>query len=163
MTAPPRVACLEDIKNDPRQGGADKLISFVKENADVIRARNSFAKVCVLLDWDSAAKVAGFTSTFKTSDPFLAMAWDVKEANPNFPLTQNCKGVECFYPDSALKEVMAARSDLFFTNPQGVITVKREEIDTVKQLLNAQVNKGLTDADVQFAKPLIQRLIESLK
>jgi hypothetical protein len=143
----PRVACLEDLKNDSSKGGVETLIAFVKENADVIRARQSFAKVGVLLDWDSAGKVSTFSSTFKSSDPFAAMAWDVSEANPNAFYSQNCKGVEQFYPDSVLLEATV---------------VKKDETAALKKLLNDQVNKGLRDSDVGYAKPLIERLIATL-
>lgn len=162
INQPPRIACLEDLKNDPAKGGVETLIAFVKENADVIRARQSFAKVCVLLDWDSASKTSSFSSIFKPSDPFVVMAWDVREANLNFFYTQNCKGVERFYPDSVLSEARRLRPDIFFTNPQGVTVVRKEEIAALKKLLNEVVNKGLLASDVSHAKPLIQRLVASL-
>jgi hypothetical protein len=159
---PPRVACLEDLKNDANKGGVETLITFVKENADVIRARHSFAKVCVLIDYDSAPKISSFTPIFKSADPFVAMAWNVTEANSNAFLTHNFKGVERFYPDSVLTAAMSAHPDLFFTNPQGTITVRKQDIATVKKLLNDQVKRGLCDTDTQFSKPLIQRLVASL-
>lgn len=163
LTVQPRVVCLEDLRSDSSKGGVETLISFVKDNADVIRARHSFAKVCVLLDWDAASKVTTFSGTFKSGDPFLALAWDVKEANPNDFYTHNCKGVERFYSDSVLAAARAARPELFFTNPKGVVVVKKEEISVVKKLLNDQVNKGLAEADVVFAKPMIERLLKHLK
>jgi hypothetical protein len=162
ISQPPRIACLEDLKNDPSKGGVETLLAFVKENADVIRARQSFAKVCVLLDWDSAGKILSFSSTFKPSEPFVVMAWDVREANLNFFYSQNCKGVERFYPDSVLLEAKALRPDIFFTNPQGMTVVRKEESAALKKLLNDVVNKGLRESDVSHAKPLIDRLIASL-
>jgi hypothetical protein len=150
------------LKKDSSKGGVETLIRFVKENADVIRARQSFAKVCVLLDWDCAGKISSLSATFKSSDPFVAMAWDVAEANPNSFYNQNCKGVERFYPDSVLSEGKSARPDLFFANPQGATVVKKEETAALKKLLNDQVNKGLSEADLLYAKPLIQRLLASL-
>ncbi len=160
---PPRIACLEDLKNDPSKGGVETLITFVKENADVIRARQSFAKVCVLLDWDSAGKVPSLSAMFKPSEPFVAMAWDVTEANLNFFFTQNCKGVERFYPDSVLEEARSMRPDIFFDNSQGATVVRREEMAALKKLLNDVVNKGLRESDVGHAKPLVERLITSLR
>jgi hypothetical protein len=162
INQPPRIACLEDMKNDPTKGGVETLIAFVRENADVIRARQSFAKVCVLLDWDSAGKLPALSGMFKTSEPFVAMAWDVTEANLNFFYTQNCKGVERFYPDSVLSEAKLLRPDIFFTNPQGVTVVRKEESAALKKLLNEVVNKGLLASDVSHAKPLVDRLIASL-
>jgi hypothetical protein len=159
---PPRIACLEDLKNDSSKGGVESLIAFIKENAEVIRARQSFAKVCVLIDWDSVGKIASFSSTFKPSDPFVPMAWDVSEANPNPFYAQNCKGVERFYPDSVLSAARVVRPDIFFTNPKGVTVVKKEETATLKKLLNDQVNMGLKEVEVIYARPLIQRLLQSL-
>ena len=158
----PRVTCLEDVKNDATKGGVETLLAFVKENADVIRARNSYAKVCVLIDWDSASKISSFTAACKTSDPFVAMAWDIKEANSNPFLAQTFKGIERFYPDSVLNAAKSVRSDLFYTNPKGTTTVKKDELTTVKKILSEHVNMGITEADAQFAKPLIQRLMASL-
>jgi len=163
LSVRPRVVCLEDLKSDSSKGGVETLISFVKDNAEVIRARHSFAKVCVLLDWDAASKVTTFSSTFKSTDPFLALAWDVKEANPNDFYTNNCRGIERFYSDSVLAAAKGERPDLFFANPKGVVVVKKEEISAVKKLLNDQVNKGMTEADIVFAKPLIERLLKHLK
>ena len=160
---PPRIACLEDLKNDPSKGGVETLITFAKENADVIRARQSFAKVCVLLDWDSANRIPSLSAMFKPSDPFVAMAWDVREANLNFGHIQNCKGVERFYPDSVLSEAKNAKPEIFYTNPQGVTVVRREESAALKKLLNDVVNKGLRESDVSHAKPLIERLLASLR
>jgi hypothetical protein len=57
---------------------------------------------------------------------------------------------------------LAARPELFFTNNQGVTIVKKQQTATVKKLLNDQVRKGLTELDVQFAKPLISRLTKAL-
>jgi len=162
ISQPPRIACLEDLKNDPSKGGVETLIAFVKENADVIRARQSFAKVCVLLDWDSTDKIPNLLAMFKTSEPFVAMAWDVTEANLNFFYSQNCKGVERFYPDSVLAEARTSRPDIFFTNPQGATVVRKEEIAALKKLLNDVVNKGLRESDVSHAKPLVDRLIAAL-
>ena len=139
------------------------LITFVKENADVIRSRQSYAKVCLLLDWDSAGKVPSLQALFKSSEPFLAMAWEVKEANQNLFYIQNCKGVERFYPDSILLAAKEARPELFFTNTAGTTMVKKDEIAALKKLLNDQVNKGLTESDAVYAKPLVQRLLTSLK
>ena len=158
----PRVTCLEDVKNDATKGGVETLLAFVKENADVIRARNSYAKVCVLIDWDSASKISSFTAACKTSDPFVAMAWDIKEANSNPFLAQTFKGIERFYPDSVLNAAKSVRSDLFYTNPKGTTTVKKDELTTVKKILSEHVNMGITEADAQFAKPLILRLMASL-
>ena len=159
----PRIACLEDLKNDPSKGGVETLITFVKGNTDVIRARQSFAKVCVLLDGDSAGKISSLSAMFKPSDPFVAMAWDVTEANLNFSYSQNCKGVERFYPDSVLSAAQSARPDIFFTNPQGETVVRKEESAALKKLLNDMVNKGLRESDVLHAKPLVERLLASLK
>lgn len=162
ISQPPRIACLEDLKNDSSKGGVETLIAFVKENADVIRSRQSFAKVCVLLDWDAAGKAPGLSAIFKSSEPFLAMAWDVAEANPNLFYNQNCKGVERFYPDSVLSAAKLARPELFFTNSAGVTVVKKDEGAALKKLLNDQVNKGLSEAEAVYAKPLVQRLLTSL-
>ena len=137
-------------------------MTFVKENVDVIRARQSLAKECVLLDADSAGKISSLSAMFKPSDPFVAMAWDVTEASLNFFYSQNCKGVERFYPDSVLSGAKSARPDIFFTNPQGVTVVRKEETATLKKLLNDEVNKGLRESDVLQAKPLVERLVASL-
>ncbi len=91
------------------------------------------------------------------------MAWDVTEASLNFFYSQNCKGVERFYPDSVLSEAKSARPDIFFTNPQGVTVVRKEESAALKKLLNDVVNKGLRESDVVYAKPLIERLLVSLR
>jgi len=163
ITQPPRIACLEDLKNDSSKGGVETLINFVRENVDVIRARQSFAKVCVLIDGDSANKVQAFSAMFKPVDPFVAMAWDLGEANLNFFFKQNCKGVERFYPDSVLSAAQSARPDIFYTNPNGVTVVKKDESAALKKLLNDQVNKGLTESDVKHAKPLVERLLVALK
>jgi hypothetical protein len=151
------------LKNDSSKGGVETLITFVKENADVIRARQSFAKVCVLLDWDSTSKLPSLSSMFKSNDPFVAMAWDVTEANLNFGFDQNCKGVERFYPDSVLSAAKSARPELFFTNSEGKTVVRKEESAAFKKLLNDQVNKGLRESDVIHAKPLVERLLASLR
>ncbi|MHB8522842.1 MAG: ATP-dependent nuclease [Limisphaerales bacterium] len=163
ISQPPRIACLEDLKNDASKGGVETLITFIKENADVIRARHSFAKVCVLLDGDSASKIASLSAIFKPVDPFVAMAWDVTEANPNCFFTQNCRGVERFYPDSVLSEAKAAKPDIFFSNPQGVTVVRKEESAALKKLSNDVVNKGLCESDVLHAKPLVERLLASVR
>lgn len=162
LCEPPRVACLEELKSNPSKGGADTLIAFIKENADVIRARHSFAKVCLLLDWDSSSKLETPKSLFKQSDPFVAMAWDVKESNPNpvFSL-ENCKGVERFYSNAVLSAVKSTKPDIFYSNSDGKTVVN--EIATLKKLLNEQINKGLSETDVDHAKPLITRLLAALK
>jgi biotin synthase-related radical SAM superfamily protein len=117
----------------------------------------------VLLDWDSASKTALFATSFKATDPFVSTAWDVNEANPSAFLTDNCKGIERFYPDSVVTAAMAARPELFFKNNQGVTIVKKKDTATVKKLLNDHVRQGLTELDVQFAKPLISRITALLQ
>ena len=164
ISHPPRIACLEDLKNDSSKGGVETLIAFIKENAEVIRARHSFAKVCALLDWDSASKVPGLAASFKTSEPFLVMAWDLLEANPEpiFNL-DNCKGVERFFSNTLLSAAKEARPAIFFTNPHGKTVVSKEDISALKKLLNDQVNKGISEADATYARPLVDRLLASLK
>ena len=163
ISDPPRVACLEDLKSNPSKGGVDTLIAFIKENVEVIRTRYSVAKVCVLLDYDSINKVPTLSAIFKAKEPFVAMAWDLTEANPNPFYTQNCKGVERFYSDSVLSAAQSAKPEIFFTNPQGITVVRKQEIDAFKKLLNDQVNNGLVESDATFAKPLVSRLVASLK
>jgi len=158
---PPRVTCLEDVKNDPGKGGVETLYTFVKENIDVIRTRHSFAKVVVLLDYDAASRVAGFSSMFKSSDPFVVMAWDVSDANPNQFLSQNCKGVERFYSDPIVDKARKDRPELFFTNHKGVEIIRKEDSQKFKSALNKVVNRGLLGEEAKFAKALVQRLVAS--
>jgi hypothetical protein len=163
LSAPPRVACLEDLKNDSTKGGVESLIAFIKENADVIRARHSFAKVCALIDWDSASKVPGLSNLFKPSEPFVAMAWNLTEANPNPFYESNCRGIERFYPDAILEAAKKARPEIFYTNTLGATVVKKDEGSALKKLLNDVVTLGLVESDTFYAKPLIGRLVASLK
>lgn len=163
VNSPPRVVCLEDLKDDPSKGGVDMLLAYVKANADVIRSRHGFARVVVLLDGDAVGKVGAFSALFKATDPFVAMAWDEKEANPNPFFVQNCRGIERFYPNSVLAKARTARPNLFFSNPQGVTMVKKEESGAVKRLLSDHVNAGLSEADASFAKPLVERLVKALE
>lgn len=161
---PPRVSCLEDLKNDPSKGGVDTLLSFVRENADVIKSRQSFAKICVLLDWDAKNKMASFSNIFKQGDPFIVMAWDETEANLNFTYTQTCRGIERFYPDTILTKARSSKPDFFFTNSAGVTILNKDKDQTTafKKLLNELVNKGLQESDISHVRPLIGRLVAAL-
>jgi predicted ATPase len=163
ISNPPRIACLEDLKNDSSKGGVETLIAFVKDNADVIKARHAFAKVCVLLDWDAASKLPSVSGLFKAKEPFVAMAWNVQEANPNEFYTHNCRGIERFYPDSVLAAAKAARPDIFYSNARGDVVVKKEESSALKKLLNDQINEGLTVDSLHYAKPMIDRILKALR
>lgn len=157
---PPRVVCLADIKQDATQGGDARLHGFVKEHVDVIRARNAYAKVAVLLDWDSANKRQSFENLFHASDPFKCLAWDSADANPK--LADTFRGIERFFPDRIIQKVEAANPSLFFTNGNNVKTINPSETSRVKPLLNAEVASGLTAGDEIHAHKLVQRLITAI-
>jgi AAA15 family ATPase/GTPase len=158
----PRVACLEDLSSNSSKGGVDTLIRFIKDNADAIRARKPFAKVCALFDFDAEGKKNSFSGLFNPSDPFISMVWDKGEANPNKFLQHNCRGVECFYPDTAIEYAKNEQPDLFFVNKSGEMTVKKEEGETLKRLLNKYIKMGLRRDEITFAEPLIGRLRSAL-
>ncbi len=151
-----RFVCLEDLKQDPTKGGVETLFRFVQDNVDVIKSRQSPAKVCVLLDWDSTTRVNSFRNLFRPQDPFLCIAWNKDEANPL--LSESFHGIERFFSDRVIDAVAAHHPQFFFTNPTGVRTVEKENLGSVKRLLNEEVNKGLSRDDAKYAKLQLSRL-----
>jgi hypothetical protein len=129
----------------------------VKENVDVIKSRHSYAKVAVLLDWDSESRVASFRQLFKSQDPFVCTAWDKTNANPK--LSDDFRGIERFFSDRLIRAVEAARPEIIFTNPSGIKTFRNQNRSLVKSLLNVEVKKGLELADTRYAKTDLNRLL----
>lgn len=160
ISNPPRIVCLADLKEDDAQGGIDRLISFVKENSDVIKARTTHAKVALLLDWDAANRRNSFTKHFNANDPFVCLAWDKSEANPL--LSRAFRGVERFFPERLIKLIETAHSNVIFSNRKGVRTVNADDYSSVKQHLNAAVRSGLQTGDVVHAEGMVRRILEAL-
>ena len=157
-----RFVCLEDLKQDPTRGGVETLFNFVRDNVDVIKSRHAYAKVCVLLDWDSASRISSFRNLFRANDPFICIAWNRAEANPN--LSESFHGIERFFSDRLIAAVESLRPELFFTNPSNINKLSDQPTtmtsSTLKQHLEAikspgSVNpawKGVADTTHAFAQ-----------
>lgn len=157
----PRIVCLADLKDDATQGGVDRLRSFIKENVQVIRARAAFAKVIVILDWDSASRVAEFSNAFQASEPFICMAWDVAEANPR--LSETFRGIERYFPDRIIDSIKSVHPRLIFENDIGVRTMNPSGISRVKQLCNDEIKRGLQTGDDSFTREMIRRILQATR
>lgn len=156
----PRIVCLADLKQDSAQGGVERLISFVKENVDVIKARAAYAKVALTLDWDAAGRINSFTKHFNANDPFVCLAWDRSEANPL--LSRQFRGVERFYSDRIVTLVEQSHPNLIFSNAKGLRTVNPNDYGSVKQHLNTAVRSGLQAGDSVHAEAMVRRILAAL-
>lgn len=158
---PPRIVCMADLKEDGTQGGVDRLLSFIKEHVEVIRSRNAYAKVAVLLDWDAASKRTAFSALFQPADPFACLAWDTAEANPR--LADTFRGVERFFSDRLIQQVQSAHPELIFSNGRGILSINSKDCGRVKQLLNSEVSKGLVSGDEIYVRAAVERLLAAIR
>jgi hypothetical protein len=133
----------------------------VKEHVEVIRSRNAYAKVAVLLDWDAANRQNSFMNLFQTSDPFTCLSWDTEDMNPR--LASTFRGVERFFPDRIINLVKSAHPSLIFSNAHGVLTINPGDTSRVKQLLNEEISKSLVAGDEVHARGMVERLMSTIR
>jgi hypothetical protein len=151
-----RVADLEELSVQST-GGVDRLLSYIRENAGVIRARTADSPVVVLLDWDAAARVPTFAKLFSSTDPFRVLAWDAAEANPT--LGPSFRGIERFFPDRLIDAAEAEGYPIART-AKGVCSVEKDNYGALKRWLSEKVAaEGLTTDDLTFAEPSLRRLL----
>jgi hypothetical protein len=151
------VTSLEEL-GKPNAGGVDTILRYVKDNAGVIRARNTTAPVIVALDWDARAKVTAFEKLFTPEDPFAVLAWPESEANPK--LGRTFRGIERFYPDRLIEEA-EKQGHAIARRHDGVASVEPDIYGSLKRHLSDTVRlHGLQHDDLVFAKPFVDRLLE---
>ena len=154
------VACLETISESGAKGGVDRLLQYVKENKDPIKARSSYAPVLVVLDWDAQKKVESFQKLFHDNDPFIAIAWPSSSFNPK--LSDTFHGVERHFSDRMIEKAENNGAN-FVYDKQGVYSVKdKEEYRKVKKTLNEIVREGLEANDLEHAEVFIKEILQKL-
>jgi len=153
-----RVVDLEELSVQGA-GGVDRLLSYVKENAGVIKARAADSPVLVLLDWDAATRAPTFAKFFSSKDSFDVLAWDAAEANPN--LGRSFRGIERFFPDRLID---AAETEGFAIarTAKGVCTVEKDDYGALKRWLSERIAaEGLTRGDLTYVEPGLERLLQA--
>jgi hypothetical protein len=151
-----RIVCLSALLEDPAKGGVDSILEFIKKNREAIKTRSSAAKVVVLLDWDAANKLPAFSSLFKSTDPFAAIAWDETEANPT--LEKTFRGVERFLATRIIDTADLQCNGIIGKKANGNYSVSAEDLAKLKAKTGPLVQAGLKVADAQFCKGLLEKL-----
>ena len=151
-----RLETLADLKESADEGGIDRLIRFLKENIDLIRARNEDAPVILIGDWDARDKVEGFRTNFQEVDTLKVMIWDERRANPN--LDESFRGVERFYADRLVEAVEVELPDKIATTNQGRKQILPQNYSVIKKELRKIVREGLLESDIAYARSFIEEL-----
>ena len=154
------VRYLEQLEDGGATGGVESLLRYVKSNAGAIRMRVSNAPVIVVLDWDSEKKKGEFLQPFKPDrDPFRVLVWPEATFNPKLGLT--FRGVE-----RHMSERLVAEADFgtgkIATRLDGTLMVERKDYSELKEKIFAIVQKDLTVADLTFARPFINQIINTV-
>lgn len=151
-----RVFTLEDLLQDPAKGGIETLIHYVKERSAAIRIRPPSAGVVLLADWDASNKGGALSSTFKASDPFKFLAWDVKEANPQ--LDSTFRGIERFMSTDHVDQASQLCGGCVGKKANGVRMVASSDFTQLKKTLNSLITSGISAKHAEHATHMLSRL-----
>ncbi len=151
-----RLFALDELLQNTSKGGIETLIQYVKERASAIKIRTHGAPIVLLADWDAANKQNALSGTFKSSDPFKFLHWDVKEANPK--LNDSFRGIERFMSLQMVEAASAICGGCVGTKPDGSQMVSSSDFGKLKTTLNSLVARGITANDAQYVKAMLARL-----
>jgi hypothetical protein len=154
-----RIMDLEALEGGS-SGGVEKIRRYVKDRVPMIRTRQAFARVHLLLDWDSVAKVQSFSELFKVEDPFSCSAWNPDEANPK--IGPSVHGIERFYSDRLISLAEAGGAHVARW-ADGTVVVSKDDLGPFKSLLAKEIEcNGLQMEDVQFLRGTLEALFGML-
>jgi hypothetical protein len=153
-----RVTCLEQLSSGENTGGVDDLLSYIKNNARVIKLRQKDTPVIVVLDWDSAKRANQFQKLFVEGDPFKVLVWPNAAFNPN--LNKSFHGIERYCSDRMIEQ-SEDRGAQIYRNRVGVCSVDRDEYGKVKSVLNQIVKDGLKEEDFVHARAFIEEMLRA--
>jgi len=158
---PIRIADLEEIEGKG-SGGADRLVRYVRDNAEVIRNRRTDSPVVVLLDWDASSKEASVLKPFQNTDPITVSSWPSTSLNPR--LGKSFRGIERCYSDRLIQEAAKnAGLQLATKGKAGTVVVESDEYGQLKTALNDLIKKGgLLVEDLQHAKGFLVGILTNL-
>jgi hypothetical protein len=92
---PVRVVDLPGLDDATGGGGVERVLRYIKANANAIRSRRSEAPLIVVLDWDAAKKVDQFKKLVDSPSVYKVLAWRAEAANPK--ASKSFKGIERFH------------------------------------------------------------------
>jgi hypothetical protein len=156
-----RISYLEQMGDSESTGGVDELKGYIKHNAWAIKSRSRKAPVLVLLDWESAGKKAQFERWFTRDDPFGVLAWDVEGSNPR--LTKRFRGIEKFLPDRVIERAIGEGGEILVRRDRRTWTVEPDNYEAVKQKLNTVIERELAVEDLEYIRPLVDRVEMKLR
>jgi hypothetical protein len=155
-----RVACLEDLGEGRRTGGAQDTREYIKHHTDAIRARPQEAPVIVVLDWDDRHQPQTYRSLLPDDAAFHVVKWPERQCNPR--LRRSFKGIERFYSDRLI-EVAGRETDAISRHRNGQLSVDPDGYETVKRVLADTVSSDLRAEDLEHAKPFLLSLVALLR
>jgi predicted ATP-dependent endonuclease of OLD family len=155
-----RVADVAGLIGITGSSGLDKLREYIRRSAGAIRARQTYAPVIVLLDWDARGREQEFSRVVGDScgDVYKVFTWPEWALNPR--LGVSFRGVERVYSDRIIGSGMTAGANIG-TNPSGEYMVQADDYGDVKRQLVQIVKQGLTRDDIAHCEEFLRRLLEA--
>jgi hypothetical protein len=152
------VSYLGELQGGNITGGWTEMLSYVKTNIGAIRTRLPAAPLVIVLDWDSASRKTEFQKQIGDTDRAKVLVWPENTFNPH--LGRAFRGLERHLTDRIIDE---AGEGFIGTKADGTKTIARDELGAFKQRVLAILQRGLTVADLQHARPFITLLAEAIR
>jgi AAA ATPase-like protein len=146
---------LGNLDNVNASGGDSRLYQYLQNNVAAIKQRENKGDLHVVLDWDSARRVAQFQSLCD-SQTYKVSAWSELDLNPD--LADEFRGVERALDTSLIQEVAAANNISLVTR-KGKLAVLPAEYSDLKRFLNDRITMGVTPNQVRYVAKFFHRLL----
>lgn len=151
------VSYLGQLQNGGATGGVEELLKYIKSSLSALRTRLSTAPVIVVLDWDSASKKVEFERHIRATDPCKVLVWPDTTFNPS--LSKAFHGIERHLTDRVINEADGGQVG---TKRDGTKTIARDDLGAFKSRVLTVLERGITTADLEHARPFIVELMRTL-
>jgi AAA15 family ATPase/GTPase len=152
------VSYLGELERGSSTGGVEELQRYIKNNIGAIRSRLPAAPVIIVLDWDSASKKVEFDRWIGDTDRAKVVVWPESTFNPI--LSKAFRGLERHLTNGIIDE---AGEGLVAVKPDGTRTIERDDLAVLKQRMIPILQRGITVAELQHARPFISILARTIR
>lgn len=115
------------------------------------------APVIIVLDWDSSSKKTGFEKQLKECKACQVLTWPETTFNPL--LDEAFHGIERHMPD----RINAASDGFIGSRGDGTRVIAKKDVDRFKKAVVKIVEQGITDVDLQHARPFVEDILRAAK
>jgi energy-coupling factor transporter ATP-binding protein EcfA2 len=153
-----KVTYLEALEPDSQMSGGTEVFRYIKASLPAIRTRIPSAPILVILDWDAKGKQDSYLKIADGAQELKVLVWP--EETFNTRLNDSFKGIERHMSDRIVNDADSI-ARVCGQTADGGLTVAVSEYPGFKKAAYEVVEKGIEIADIAFARPFIQTIIDT--